>query len=119
MLAVVECAAHPGALASAGACAVCSKGMCEACAGFEIDGKACCADCAREVEAQARDVGSGMLALVGVGYLLTLAVGFAIWKGRPFIGGLAAVVAIALGRALQLVLKAPAVTRRRTPPRTS
>lgn len=118
MLELVECAAHPGVDAAAGACSVCSRGMCEACATFELDGKACCADCARDVEAQSRDVGSGMLTLVGVGYLLTLAVGFAIWQRRPFIGGLAAVVAIALGRALQVVLKAPAVTRRRATPRT-
>jgi hypothetical protein len=91
--------------------------MCEACAGFAVDGQTCCEACARDEEALSRDLGAALLALVGVGYLTTLALGYVLFHARPFIGGLAAVVAIALGRALQLLLRRPVVTRR-TAPRT-
>jgi hypothetical protein len=49
---------------------------------------------------------------VGVAYLATLAVAYLVFRARPFVGGLAAVVAITLGRALQIVLHIPNVTRR-------
>jgi hypothetical protein len=63
-------------------------------------------------EEDSHALSSGLLAFVGVGYLATLAIGIVLFKARPFVGGLAAIVAIAFGRALQLVVKAPVVTRR-------
>src|SRR6185295_17703637 len=107
----VECAAHPEKNA-VGPCASCAKSLCEACATFELDGGWCCEGCGRRQEDDARELGSGLLALVGVGYLATLAIGIAIFKARPFVGGLAAIVAIGLGRALQMLVGAPAVSRR-------
>jgi len=53
-----------------------------------------------------------MLAFVGVGYLATLAIGILVFRARPFVGGLAAVVAIALGRVLQLFVRPRIVIRR-------
>jgi len=38
--------------------------------------------------------------------------GTVLFKPRPMLGGFAAVVAIALGRALQLLVKTPAIARR-------
>jgi hypothetical protein len=115
----VECAAHPDRNA-VGPCASCEKQLCDACATFELDAGWCCEACGRQQEDEARELGSGLLALVGVGYLATLAIGIVLFKARPFVGGLAAIVAIALGRALQLLVRAPAVSRRlgATVPRT-
>jgi hypothetical protein len=107
----VECAAHPTRNA-VGPCASCKKSLCDGCASFELDGEWCCEICGVRQENDARELGSGLLALVGVGYLATLAVGILIFKARPFVGGLAAIVAIGLGRALQMLVRAPAVTRR-------
>jgi hypothetical protein len=71
-----------------------------------------CAACgAREAE-DGRSVGSAVLGLVSVGYLATLALGYEIWKARPFVGGLAAIVAIGLGRILQTAMRIPTVTSR-------
>jgi hypothetical protein len=53
-----------------------------------------------------------MLALVGVGYLATVAIGYLLFKARPYVGGIAAVVAIMLGRLLQMYLPVPVVRRR-------
>ena len=49
---------------------------------------------------------------MGAGYLGALAVGFLIFHARPLIGGIAAIVAIALGRALTVLVKRPALQRR-------
>lgn len=108
----MECAAHPDAEAR-GPCSVCKKGVCDACATYELDGAPCCDVCGRGVEDDSHSLSSGLLALVAVGYLATLAIGIVLFKARPFVGGLAAVVAIALGRAMQLLVKPPSVTRRR------
>jgi hypothetical protein len=107
----VECAAHPDRNA-VGPCSSCQTSLCDGCATYELDGGWCCEACGRRQEDDARELGSGLLALVGVGYLATLAVGILLFKARPFVGGLAAIVAIALGRVLQLVVRAPAVSRR-------
>lgn len=107
----MDCAAHPEKNAL-GPCGSCEKQLCDACATFDIDGAFGCETCGRRREDEARELGSGLLALVGVGYLATLALGIVVFKARPFVGGLAAVVAIALGRALQLLVKTPAVMRR-------
>ncbi len=77
-----------------------------------LDGGWCCESCGRKHEGDARELGSGLLAFVGVGYLATLAIGIVLFKARPFVGGLAAIVAIGLGRAMQLLVHAPAVSRR-------
>ena len=50
-----------------------------------------------------------------VGYLATLALGVLAFRAKPFVGGIAAIVAIALGRALQMVLRPPDVKRRLRP----
>jgi hypothetical protein len=111
----MQCAAHPD-LEARGPCAVCSKNLCDACATYELGGgaapAACCERCGRTQEDDSNSLSSGLLAVVGVGYLATLAIGIVIFKARPFVGGLAAIVAIALGRALQLLVKPAIVTRR-------
>lgn len=42
--------------------------------------------------------------IVAIAYLATLAIGYVVLKGRPIVGGLAAVVALVAGRALQVYL---------------
>jgi len=105
------CAAHPE-IEARGPCAVCFKNLCDACATYELDGASCCERCGRAKEDEGNALSSGLLALIGVGYLATLAVGVVIFKARPVVGGLAAIVAIALGRLMQLLVKTPVVTRR-------
>lgn len=110
----MHCAAHPDR-ASIGACATCAKELCDACATFAMDGDFGCEHCGRQREAEAAELSSGLLALVGVGYLATLAIGILLFRPQPFVGGLAAIVAIGLGRALQLLVQSPAVSRRAAP----
>ncbi len=110
----MHCAAH-SERASIGSCVSCSKELCEACAVFAIDGDFGCERCGRQREAEAAELSSGLLALVGVGYLATIALGIVVFKPQPFVGGLAAIVAIGLGRALQLLVHTPAVSRRGAP----
>jgi hypothetical protein len=107
----VECAAHAGTSA-ADSCSSCKKGFCEACLAWEVDGKPACAECGSREDDRSRSLGATMLALVGVGYLATLAIGYLLFKARPYVGGIAAVVAIMLGRLLQMYLRVPVVTRR-------
>ena len=109
--AATPCAAHPEVEAR-GPCAFCFKNLCDACASFESAGSPCCERCGRMKEEERNDLSSGLLALVAVGYLATLALTAVLLKARPITGGLAAVVAIALGRALQLVVHSPSVSRR-------
>ncbi len=106
-----SCAAHPEIEAHA-PCVVCFKNLCDACASYELDGASCCERCARSKEDDGNALSSGLLALIGVGYLGALALGVVIFKARPFVGGLAAIFAIALGRLVQLLVKTPLVTRR-------
>jgi hypothetical protein len=110
----MPCANHPETEAR-GACAVCFKNLCDACATYELGGTPCCERCGRTKEDDRNDLSSGLLALIGVGYLATLAVGIVVFKPRPFVGGLAAIVAIGLGRALQMLVKGPDVSRRLAP----
>lgn len=107
----MECAAHPGTVA-AGTCSVCTKVGCARCLEYDVDGRAACADCGRLEDDRSRSLGSALIASVSVGYLATLAVGYLLFRGRPFVGGFAAVVAIALGRLLHMYLRPPIVTRR-------
>lgn len=69
-----------------------------------------CVACADLADERARSLGSLVFALVGVGYLAALAIGYVVFRGRPFVGGIAAVVALALGRALQITLRLPPIT---------
>ena len=110
----MQCAAHPE-IEAPGACASCFKNLCDACATYELDGARCCERCGLEKAAQNDALSSGLLALIGVGYLFMLAVGIVVFKARPFVGGLAAIFAIGLGRAMQLFVKTPVVTRRTSP----
>lgn len=107
----MHCAAHPE-IEARGPCAVCFRNLCDACATYELDGASCCERCGRDKEDDGNALSSGLLALIGVGYLATLALGIVVFKARPFVGGLAAIVAIALGRLMQLLVKMPLVTRR-------
>lgn len=117
----MQCAVHPETEAG-GPCAVCFQNLCDACTTFERDGGPCCERCGRAAEDDANALSSGLLALIAVGYLATLALGTVLLRARPIVGGLAAVVALGLGRALQVLVKAPAVSRRMpagsTAPRT-
>ena len=79
---------------------------------YEVDGRPACAPCGANATERSRTLGSTVLALVGVGYLATLALGYVVFRARPFVGGLAAVVAIALGRVLQGLVRFPRVARR-------
>jgi hypothetical protein len=107
----MHCAAHPE-IEARGPCAVCFRNLCDACATYEREGASCCERCGRDKEDEGNALSSGFLALIGVGYLATLALGIVIFKAQPFVGGLAAIVAIALGRLMQLLVKMPLVTRR-------
>lgn len=106
----MQCAVH-SEVETDRKCADCGKAICDACAAFEIDGRAACEACGRLEDEKSRAVGSALLAFIGVGYLATLAICVMLFKPRPFVGGLAAVVAIAVGRALQVVLRPRAVSR--------
>ncbi len=116
-----HCAAH-SEVEARGSCAVCFKSLCDACATYELEivsetrvseTRACCCErCGRMKEDDESALRSGLLAMIGVGYLATLAVGIVVFKARPFVGGLAAIVAIALGRLMQLLVKVPVATRR-------
>lgn len=111
MLSSVNCAAHPDAAASV-KCHVCDEPLCAACVAYDVDGDPACDACGRAEDARSRSLGTAMLALGAVGYLGALALGVALFKPRPFIGGVAALVAIAAGRALTFVFKLPTVVPR-------
>ncbi len=53
-----------------------------------------------------------LIAIIALGYLAMLAVAVLVFSPRPFVGGVAAVLALALGRALQIALTPPNVSRR-------
>lgn len=63
-----------------------------------------CAEC-RAREARDADLGGALVLFVGVGYLLTVALGYALVRGRPIVGAVGVIVALALARAAE-VLKA-------------
>ena len=111
MLGWMDCAAHPG-VPSHAPCPACERGACRACLAWEIDGSLACEACAARVAAGSSDLGIALVGLVSVGYLATLALGYVVFHTRPFVGGLAAIIAIALGRGLQLWLRLPTVNRR-------
>jgi hypothetical protein len=106
----VDCAAHAD-VETDQTCAECDKAICDACAVYEIDGAPACEACGRREDARSRAVGSALLAFIGAGYLAALALAILVFRPRPFVGGLAAIVAIALGRALHIAVRPRAVTR--------
>lgn len=107
----MECAAHAGIPATE-TCSVCGKGACDRCLVWNVNDRSACQACGASADDRSRSLGTALLALVGVGYLGTLALGYIVFRARPFVGGLAAVVAIALGRVLQMVIRIPRVVRR-------
>jgi hypothetical protein len=111
----MHCAVHPE-IEACGPCAVCFKNLCDACATFDLESKGsrspCCERCGRSQENDSDALSSGLLALIAVGYLAALAIGVSVFKAQPFVGGLAAVVAIGLGRAMQMLVKTPTAMRR-------
>lgn len=110
-LASVDCAAHPDVPAR-DSCTLCRRELCEGCLAYDVDGTPACESCAVALDERSRTWGSMVLALVGVGYLATLAVSYVVFRGRPFVGGLAAIVAMVLGRGLQIFLRVGRATRR-------
>ena len=109
----VQCAVHPD-VEGERRCTRCDKAMCDACATFEIDGHAACDGCGKRELETSRGIATALFACVGVGYLATIAIAISISPPRPYHGGLAAVVAILLGRTLQFWLKPRTVTPRPT-----
>jgi len=107
----VDCATHEGTTAET-SCAVCHRALCADCVAYDVNDEPTCERCGRLEEDRSRSLGSTLLVLTGLGYLVVLAIGFVVFRARPFIGGIAAIAAIALGRALQLALKPPVVIRR-------
>lgn len=51
-------------------------------------------------------IGSALFAVVAASYLAFVAVGLLVFRGQPFVGGAAAVFAIALSRVLQWTIAA-------------
>lgn len=99
----MECAVHPGTAAAEG-CDACSAPACADCLRTDGGGRALCQGCDAAESERSVTVGSTLLVAIAAAYLAALAVGYVVFKGRPFVGGLAAVVAIGLGRGLQRIL---------------
>lgn len=112
----MECAAHQ--IEADTSCARCERAICRACSAYEIEAGSSrtllCDACGRDEEERSDAIGSAVIGFVGVGYLATLVVCIMVFKAKAFVGGIAAVAAIALGRILQLVMR-PAVVVRRAP----
>jgi hypothetical protein len=85
--------------------------MCDACAAWDVDGRVACEACGSAEGSRSRALGASLLAVTSAAYLATVALFVALGKPRPFVGGLAAVLAIVLGRSLRLVFRPRAVTR--------
>lgn len=105
-----DCAVHAGTPASS-SCASCGKPACERCLAWAVDGRPVCDACGPEASERNRNLGSALLVLVGVAYLAALAGLWLVFRSRPIVGGLAAISAIVVGRALQAYLGPRAVTR--------
>jgi hypothetical protein len=111
----LDCATHsqPGT-PSTGTCPLCSKASCARCLDYDVDGQTTCHDCGVSANDQSLALGAAQLVFVAVAYLATLALGIVLFRKAPFVGGLAAVVAIAVGRVLQIYVRPPIVTPRNT-----
>lgn len=71
-----------------------------------------CEGCGAVAIERGHAVGSAALALIAAGYLIALAIGYLVFRARPFVGGLAAIASLVVGRLVQTALRAPIVTRR-------
>jgi hypothetical protein len=114
--AVSDCAVHPGVSATS-SCGSCSKVCCDECLAYDVDGIRTCNRCGRRQAERSSALASAVLFCVATAYLATLAIGYSLFRARPFVGGLSAVVAIVFGRLLHTNLTFPAVTRRTSEPR--
>ena len=110
---IAECVAHVGSAAER-TCAFCGSPRCRACLTYDVDGEPACEDCGGRMAERSRTIGFGIVGVVAVGYLATLAISVGVFQAQPFIGGLATIVAVAVARALQLLFRAPAVLTRRS-----
>ena len=54
-----------------------------------------------------RTFGASVPILASIAYLVALSIGYVALKGRPIVGGLAAVAALFVGRALQIFVFRP------------
>jgi len=79
---------------------------------WDVDGRSSCDACGSAVERSSSQLASGLLLVVGVVYLATLAGLVYLFKAQPFVGGLAVIVTIAVGRGLEVLVKRPLVTRK-------
>ena len=109
----VQCAVHPEAEAVR-QCTSCKREMCEDCATWDVDGHAACDACGKKEIATSRGITTALFACTGVGYLATIALLVSVWSPRPYHGGIAAIVAILLGRILQFWLRPRMVMPRQT-----
>ncbi|MBX3228175.1 MAG: hypothetical protein KIT84_26880 [Labilithrix sp.] len=66
-----------------------------------------CEGCAEAAEARAKAVAPALPLLVSIAYLAVLAIGYVMLRGRPIVGGIAAVAALFVGRGLQLFFLRP------------
>lgn len=107
----MECAAHAGTPATR-SCSFCKSARCERCLTWEVDGGLACEDCGANEEARGRTAFSALLGLASAGYLAALAVSVMVFHARPFVGGFAALVAIALWRILPSLIPLPEARRR-------
>jgi hypothetical protein len=108
----VECVVHEGR-STRESCSVCRRPHCASCLTYEVSDRPACHACVAHVEGRSRAFGSALLLFVSVGYLATLAIGYTVLRGRPFVGGLAAVAAILIWRTLLTFLYAPDARSRR------
>lgn len=110
----MKCRAHPGDDATE-ACTTCSAAGCPRCLVFAQAGEPLCERCGSAELARIAARGSAAIVIIALGYLVALAVSYHLFKARPYVGGIAALAAIALGRVLQVWLTPQAVTRRSPP----
>lgn len=108
----MHCTEHPDVPTKL-SCSACTKAICEACATHDVDGSPTCASCAHAAEERNDLLGGALVAVMGFAYLAVLALGVVAMRGRPMVGGFAAVAAIVVGRTLQVTLKLPRVVVRR------
>lgn len=72
-----------------------------------VGGAAACDGCVEAAKERTRLFGASLPLLASIAYLLALAIGYFALKGRPIVGGLAAVAALFVGRGLQILVFRP------------
>jgi hypothetical protein len=104
------CALHDG-VSAAGTCALCGRPFCDRCLTFDVDDEPACESCGLGEVKRNRDLGSAVLAFVGATFLALVWVGYLLLRTNPLVGGLSAILAIAVGRLLYHVLRLHSVRR--------